>query len=346
MPPGIKAQRAVKKPKSAPSEQSQSSSSVLKEGYCFTRDDLKYLQSLSLQEKVQKTQAKILEWARHWNWNVYVSFSGGKDSTVLWDMARRVGKSFRKKIPGVFIDTGLEYPEIREFVRSFGEEIIWLKPEKTFKQVVEEHGYPVISKDISGAVCGARRGAASSVRKLEGLSTAGLPDDYIARRYAKYKYLLDAPFKISDYCCMELKKKPAQKFEKETDRKCITGMMAYESIRRRVAYLRHGCNAFDSARPISHPMGFWKEQDVLEYLSTFDIPYVSLYGEIVRDPKSGKLRTTMLDRTGCVFCMFGVQNEKHPNRFQLLKETHPKLYRYCMGPLGCRKVLDYIKTEY
>ena len=72
----------------------------------------------------------------------------------------------------------------------------------------------------------------------------------------------------------------------------------------------------------------------------------SVYGEIVRE-KNGKLRTTKCDRTGCVFCGYGCHNEKEPNRFQRLKETHPKLWEYCMrdwnkGGLGMKNVLEYL----
>lgn len=315
-----------------------------KDGFCFTGDDLKYLQSLPLEAKVRKTQTKLLEWAKHWDWNVYISFSGGKDSTVLLDLARRVAKTFKKEIPAVFCDTGLEYPEIRTFVKSCGK-IEIIKPEKSFLHVIEEYGYPVIGKDISQMISGARRGVPSSLRKLNGLDTKGNPNDYMKRRYGFYSYLMDAPFKISDACCDVLKKKPFKIYEKTTGRKCITAMMAYESFRRRESYLRNGCNAFRSNRPISNPMGFWLEQDVLRYLKEFKIPYAPVYGEILED-SNGKLRTSELDRTGCIFCMFGIRKEGTPNRFQRMKKTHPKLYKYCMNRLKCKEVLDFLKIEY
>ena len=72
------------------------------------------------------------------------------------------------------------------------------------------------------------------------------------------------------------------------------------------------------------------------------------------------LETTGCDRTGCIFCMFGCHLEKEPNRFQRLKETHPRQYQYCIGGgemvdgklqpnkegLGLGKVLDYIGVKY
>ncbi|MGL6225874.1 MAG: phosphoadenosine phosphosulfate reductase family protein [Thermoguttaceae bacterium] len=321
-----------------------SSQQTPKEGYCFTYEDLRYLQSLPLHEKVQKTQMKILQWCLHWDWNVYLSFSGGKDSTVLYDLVRRVEETFNKEIPAVFCDTGLEYPEIRQFVKSY-KRVDWVRPVKPFSQVIKEFGYPVFSKDVAQTISGFRKGWASSKRKLSGLNPKEIPNDYIERKYGKYRFLVDAPFLISDQCCDELKKKPLKKYEKETGRKCMTAQMAQESIRRRTTYLRNGCNAFHSLRPMSHPMGFWTEQDVLRYCKEFNLPLAPVYGNIV-EVKKGKLETTGLDRSGCIFCMFGIQREKTPNRFQRLKNTHPGLYRYCMNQLGCKKVLDYIGIDY
>lgn len=97
-------------------------------------------------------------------------------------------------------------------------------------------------------------------------------------------------------------------------------------------------------------MSFWTEQDVLEYIHRFNIPYASVYGDIVIDD-NGKYQTTGVQRTGCMYCMFGVQREKEPNRFQRMKITHPKIYEYCMKPmdeggLGLAEVLDFIGVKH
>lgn len=81
----------------------------------YTRQDLSVMQAWPLERKIRVTQAKILEWYHHYGGKVAVSFSGGKDSTVLLDLARRAFPD----MPAVFVDTGLEYPEIREFVKTF-----------------------------------------------------------------------------------------------------------------------------------------------------------------------------------------------------------------------------------
>ena len=118
-----------------------------------TVEELQMLQVLPLEVKVRKTEERIKEWVEEYGIDgVYVSFSGGKDSTVLLNIARRLFP----EIKAVFVDTGLEYPEIREFVRGF-DNVDWLKPKMNFKQVIEKYGYPFISKEVSECVDGARK---------------------------------------------------------------------------------------------------------------------------------------------------------------------------------------------
>ena len=107
------------------------------------------MQSLPLKHKVTMTKQRIRGWYDNFNGEVYVSFSGGKDSTVLVDIIDDMGYT---DIPLVFVDTGLEYPEIREFVKTYGDRVIWLRPEMNFKSVIEKYGYPMISKQVSKRV--------------------------------------------------------------------------------------------------------------------------------------------------------------------------------------------------
>ena len=129
----------------------------------YTRQDLSVMQAWPLERKIRVTQAKILEWYHHYGGKVAVSFSGGKDSTVLLDLARRAFPD----LPAVFVDTGLEYPEIRDFVKTVPN-VTWLRPEMPFSKVLETYGYPVVSKEVARRVHYARQGSSWALRHLNG----------------------------------------------------------------------------------------------------------------------------------------------------------------------------------
>jgi 3'-phosphoadenosine 5'-phosphosulfate sulfotransferase (PAPS reductase)/FAD synthetase len=110
-----------------------------------SREDLKYFHAMPLEVKVGMTKTRIREWVKEYGTDgVYVSFSGGKDSTVLLHIVRELYPN----VEAVFVDTGLEYPEIRDFVKTV-DNVTWLRPEMNFKKVIETYGYPLVSKEIS-----------------------------------------------------------------------------------------------------------------------------------------------------------------------------------------------------
>ena len=118
-----------------------------------SKEELQMLQALPLEIKVMKTQQRIREWVQYYGENgVAVSFSGGKDSTVLLHLVRKLYPNVR----AVFSDTGLEYPEIREFVKSIPN-VDWVKPKQTFREITIEHGYPLFSKEGAETIRYARK---------------------------------------------------------------------------------------------------------------------------------------------------------------------------------------------
>lgn len=316
----------------------------------YTNEDLKTMQSWSLERKIQVTQTRIIEWYEYWKGKVYVSFSGGKDSTVLLDLARRIYPD----IEAVFVDTGLEYPEIRNFVKE-KTNVTWLHPVKynkenktwertNFKDVIETYGYPIISKDVSDAIYNARR-KPDGCRSQRFNSESEYCKKY-GKRFdlTKWKFLLESDIPISHMCCDVMKKHPVKNYEKEKCIHPIIGTMACESELRKTSWKISGCNAFNSKRPTSQPMSFWTEQDVLEYIQRFNIAYASVYGDIIE--VKGKYKTTGVDRTGCMFCCYGIQCSKSPNKFEQMKITHPKQYDYCINKLEIGKILDFIGVKY
>ena len=286
--------------------------------------ELKQKQSLPLEVKIRMTKLRIQEWYEHWDGQVYVSFSGGKDSTVLLHIVR----GMYPDVKAVFFDTGLEYPEIREFVKTI-DNVDWVKPKMSFLEVIKKYGYPVVSKEVSRNIHEAKTTKSDYLRNIR-LYGDSKGNGKIAE---KWKFLLNAPFDVSNYCCTIMKKLPAKSYCKKYKLKPIIGTMAQDSRLRKTSYLAHGCNTFSSDYPTSTPLSFWLEEDIWEYIKLFNVPYSKIYD-------------MGYQRTGCMWCMFGVHMEKEPNRFQLMQDTHPQIYDYCINKLGCGKVMDYCGIKY
>lgn len=327
-------------------------------GSKHTVGDLRQLQALPLRLKIPLTRQRIRDWYEHWDGQVCVSFSGGKDSTVL----KHIVDSMYSDVPAVFVNTGLEYPEIQRFVREvkagkydcFNSDVEILRPEMRFDEVIKKYGYPVGSKRIALNIEYGRmaknRGDMRQYQKYIHGVRFGKKDgnEYIFMPVPQQLMpLVNSDIKVSNRCCDVMKKKPLNKYQAETGRKPIIATMACESKQRADGWMKTGCNAFESKYPQSKPMSFWTEQDVLHYIKDFGVPYSPVYGEIkIDDDPQDRLTTTGLSRTGCMFCMFGAHLEKEPNRFQRMKVTHPKQYAYCMDKLGLREVLEYIGVPY
>ena len=303
-------------------------------------EELQRKQALPLAEKIAISKELILDWYEAWDGMVSVSFSGGKDSTVLKHLVR----SMYPDVPAVFCNTGLEYPEVVRLVQDTPNHVI-LKPVMSFSNVIKNYGWPIGSKKIARGVNIIRHPTENNanIRRLylEGINRYGRAVQGF-KVPLQWRFLFDAPFEVSDKCCDVMKKRPMAKYEKETGRRPFVGTMAADSKQRQRSYLLEGgCNAYDMKRPRSAPLSFWTEQDCLQYIAENRLPIAAVYGDVTQD-KDGIYKTTGVRRTGCIFCCFGLHMDEGPyNRFELLALSHPKLHRYVMENLGLKKILSY-----
>ena len=277
------------------------------------------MQGLPLDLKVRLTENRIRGWYNNFGGDVYVSRSGGKDSDVLGDIVQRLYPD----VPQVFIDTGLEWMSVQKHGKEIADVV--LRPQMNFIQVIQKYGYPVMSKEVAQRVYEARQNPTGRI--MERFGDCEHNRKYPSFSMERYAWLLDAPFKISHKCCEINKKRPARKYEKETGFKPIVATMASESRLRKSDWLRHGCNAFDAKRPMSKPLSFWTEQDILQYIKEHDLEIADVYGDIVE--KDGCLCTTGANRTGCIWCLFGIRQDS--DRLLRLKELEPKRYEFVLG---------------
>ena len=334
--------------------------------------DLQYMQSLPLDEKINLTKRRIIDWDDHYRGNVYVSFSGGKDSTVLLDLVRET--LCDDSIPAVFANTGLEYAQIQRFVRDAPNAEI-VRPSMRFDEVISTYGYPIISKDVAGAIYYARRirnsdsddantstkflgtrnnSSKQSFRRMvllgrfprsgmTGTTGAGGVFSQPLSQFNQKKWLAasqELPFLIGNKCCDVMKKKPVRSYTRKNKSYPFVATLAEESRQRKLGWMINGCNAFDAKSPISTPMAFWTNHDVLLYIKQKGLPICEVYGDIVYTDADGNTYDTAFDeampltctkcqRTGCVYCGFGA-HAKNDNRFLQLAELSPRQYEYAM----------------
>lgn len=252
--------------------------------------------------------------------HVYISYSGGKDSTVVSHIVRQMYPD----ILHIFANTTCEYPETLKHIywekKVNHTNIITVIPKNkkekvwNFKNVVEYYGYPLFSKRIANAIRTYRH-ALSCQTKQNSL-------DYIQRNFKKYDQYKEK--NISDKCCDILKKNPIKKKAKELGMECtILGLLASESRQREQDWLTYGCNVFhvkseNQCRPIS----FWNESDIQQYIEKYNVKISDLYD-------------MGYTRNGCMYCGFGVHLETDGlNRYQRLRITHPKQYDYFVNNFG------------
>lgn len=249
----------------------------------------------------------------------------------------------------------------------------FLKPMKPKAEVIQELGFPVLSKEIAGKISLLQNPTPKNATVRHAIIT-GETGEYggfqknsrmkLSQRWLEKFGGADeegaqlgyeaAPFKVSDRCCYYLKEKPCEDWAKANNSVPYLGLMASEGGRREKSLMMHGCNYFGKNTIRSAPFAIFSRQDILQLAIDLDVPVPEEYGKIVRDAE-GTLRTTLAQRTGCTMCGFGIHMEKRPNRFDRLRESNPKEWEFWMRHVcrdedgnwyGWGRVLDYIGVEW
>lgn len=276
--------------------------------------ELKERQNWNLFQKIDHSLGVIDEYIGKLNGKVYVAFSGGKDSTVLLHLCRII----KPDIKAVFVNTGNEYPDIVKFVRekkNNGENIEIIFPKLKPKEVLEQYGFPLISKSSSAII-----------RKSKDNPNGLTYKNYVISKKSifslakKWEYLIKEKYYCSEKCCDILKKEPALKYIRESGLYPILGVMAEESQMREKDYIKQGkCNSFgeNGGKIKSLPLSIWCERDILDYIKDRNIKISEIYS------KGAK-------RTGCMFCGYGCQF-LDDNRLKLVYDLYPKFYNLFMS---------------
>lgn len=286
------------------------------------------------EDKVAWSEQLIVEWHTYWKGEVYVAFSGGRDSTVLLHLVR----SIYPDTTAVFSNTGLEYPEIVKFAKSF-DNVTEIRPEKNFRSVLMEDGFPISSKKTADMLGRLRNPTATNFNTrrlyLTGYSTRTGKYNKASRIAKKWFPFIWSDLALTEACCGHLKKNPMKKFQKETGLKPIVGMRMGEGNNRDKTLKGRQCNITSGSNLSSIPLKFWSDNDIQTYIDLHKLELCSVYKDF------------NLKRTGCTFCAYGAEMEKgEDNRFVKLQKSHPKQYVYFIDKLGMSEGLDAAGIEY
>lgn len=323
------------------------------------------MQNLPYKVKVKRAELRAIEFMEQMEergCNAHVSV-GGLDSITLLMFLRHIGID----IPAISV-SGVEDKSIQRVHKDLG-----IEPVKSYKSKVEvlnEVGFPVISKKIAGRIDLLQHPSPDNETVRHAIMTGecGEQGHYaknsrmkLPLRWLKLfggveneKYNTDyqvAPFQVSNKCCYYLKEKPCDDWAKEHNSWPFLGIMASEGGQREEALIDHGCNYYGKTVIRSAPFAPFLRRDVLQLALDLNVPVPEIYGEI-RKGADSQLYTTKAQRTGCSMCGFGIHLEPRPHRFDRLREMNPQEWRFWMysccidkatgEKFGWGKVLDYI----
>lgn len=245
--------------------------------------------------------------------NFYISFSGGKDSTVLHHLIDEAIPG--NKIPRVFINTGIEYEFIRKYVidlKQRDDRFVIFNSNVNITKMLQDKGYPFKSKEHSCKL---------AMYQSKGINTKSIErylDDNNSFKWPdklKYQFTDEFDLKISDKCCYELKKHPIQRYEKESGRNIsILGLRMGEGGQRAN---HEGCVVFDSSHELKKfkPLNPCSNEFIEWYLHKRNIKLCSLY----YPPYNFK-------RTGCKGCPYAIDLQ---DQLEIMEKYFPNERKQC-----------------
>jgi len=341
-------------------------------------DSLLSMTSLPLDKKIEHFVKTFCEFFLHFKGEVYLSWSGGKDSDVACDIIDKIWSGeFKHYLPLIiweavvsyrkprraFCNTGLEFPEIVDRVKARSKshnDVDILKPMMGFTKVIKEIGVAVGSKHIAmqlrrlkGYLANPKPSNAASARLyMTGIKANGEKSNGFGLS-KKWLRLLDAPFPVSDKCCNIFKKEPFHRHEKKTGKKAVLFTTTEESGSRKMAYLQTGCNSYEQGKERCRPYSIFTEADTWQYADQYGMRFAEVYYDrtVMVVQLDGTLKEETLPaekRTGCTFCMFGLHLEPKGinNRIQRLAISHPKYYDIIINKCGLGFILGWIGLPY
>ena len=261
---------------------------------------------MSYEGKVILAKARVKEWARicRRDGKTYAVSVGGLDSITLLAFVRDV---LGEEVPGVSVSIR-EDKSIQAMHKEMG--VIPVPPLKTKSAILQEYGFPVISKltaakierlqtpnDDSPIIRAYMTGDLGAWGHYGHNDKFKIPDKWISKfggLYADMRPDLDckvAPFKVSDKCCYWLKELPLKKYNEEHDIYPFWGIMQSEGGRRQYSLRMHGCNYVGKTTARSAPFNYFNRQDLLQLALDLHVHVPEIYGEIKPD-LNGDLQTT------------------------------------------------------